>query len=88
MDGSETFDVLIGSIMLEPFKTTGHDLNLELKSHIFNAGVGGDTIPNVLYPMNLCLLQAAKRKEKVKIVIVNIDSDGSKPDRSLSVVQI
>lgn len=73
---SNTFNIiLIGSSMLERFKTTGHDLNLGFGPHIFNAGVGGDTIPNVLYRIKLGLLQAAKTQEKVGIVIVNIGSN-------------
>lgn len=87
---SKTFNfVLIGSSMLERFKTTGHDLNLGLKPHIFNAGVGGDTIPNVLYRIDLGLLQAAKTQEKVDMTIVNIGSnDLTKPGRSLTEFQL
>ncbi|TGO87326.1 hypothetical protein BPOR_0234g00120 [Botrytis porri] len=62
--------VLIGSSMLERFRTTGHDLNLGSKPGIFNAGVGGDTIPNFLYRINLDLLWKAKTQEKVGMVIV------------------
>ncbi|KAF7875018.1 hypothetical protein EAF04_002190 [Stromatinia cepivora] len=81
--------LLIGSSMLERFKTTGHDLNLGLKPHIFNAGVGGDTIPNVLYRMTLGLLQKAKYQAKVGTVVVNIGSnDLKKPGRNLSEVQL
>lgn len=81
--------VLIGSSMLERFKTTGHDLNLGSKPGIFNAGVGGDTIPNVLYRINLGLLRRAKTQEKVGMVIVNIGSnDLKKPGRSLTEAQL
>ncbi|KAM3081584.1 hypothetical protein ACMFMG_005036 [Clarireedia jacksonii] len=65
--------LLIGSSMLERFKTTDLDLDLRLKPYIFNAGVGGDTIPNT----------------KVRIVIINIGSnDLTKPGRSLSEKQL
>ncbi|KAF7919996.1 uncharacterized protein EAE98_009230 [Botrytis deweyae] len=81
--------ILIGSSMLERFKTTGHDLNLGSKPGIFNAGVGGDTIPNVLYRINLGLLRKAKTQEKVGMVIVNIGSnDLKKPGRSLTEAQL
>ncbi|KAF7955401.1 uncharacterized protein EAE97_000660 [Botrytis byssoidea] len=81
--------VLIGSSMLERFKTTGHDLILGSKPVIFNAGVGGDTIPNVLYRINLGLLRKAKTQEKVGMVIINIGSnDLKKPGRSLTEAQL
>ncbi|KAK6606991.1 hypothetical protein ACHAPF_001833 [Botrytis cinerea] len=81
--------VLIGSSMLERFKTTGHDLELGPKPGIFNAGVGGDTIPNVLYRIDLGLLRKAKTQEKVGMVIVNIGSnDLKKPGRSLTEAQL
>ncbi|TGO54097.1 hypothetical protein BOTNAR_0277g00120 [Botryotinia narcissicola] len=81
--------VLIGSSMLERFKTTGHDLILGSKPGIFNAGVGGDTIPKVLYRINLGLLRKAKTQEKVGMVIINIGSnDLKKPGRSLTEAQL
>jgi lysophospholipase L1-like esterase len=77
--------LLIGSSMLERFKTTGYDLNLGLKPHVFNAGVGGDMIPNVLYRMNRGLLEKLKPQTRVRVVIINIGSnDLTKPGRSLS----
>ncbi|KAF7862790.1 uncharacterized protein EAF02_010339 [Botrytis sinoallii] len=64
--------VLIGSSMLERFKTTGHDLNLGSKPGTFNAGVGGDTIPN---------------KVGMVIVNIG-SNDLKKPGRSLTEAQL
>jgi len=81
--------LLIGSSMLERFKTTGHDLCLGIKSNIFKAGVGGDTIPNVLYRIDSGLLLKAKSQTRLRTIIVNIGSnDLKKRGRSLSKIQL
>lgn len=82
---------LIGTSMLERFKSTGHDLTLGNHPHIFNAGCGGDTIPNVLYRLSRGLLShaACKNLTNVKMVIVNIGSnDFRKKGKGLSTTQI
>lgn len=51
--------ILIGDSMLERFKTTGLLIKSKISSRpeTFNAGVGGDKIENVIYRLDLGLLQ-------------------------------
>ncbi|KUJ22128.1 SGNH hydrolase [Mollisia scopiformis] len=69
--------LLIGDSMFERFKTTGiHTRIAQSGSQTFNAGVGGDKVENVLYRLDLGLLDLlSKQDEKIKICIVMVGTN-------------
>ncbi|CAF3168410.1 unnamed protein product [Rotaria sp. Silwood2] len=76
--------VLLGDSMLERFKTTGKDTQIGQLQYprVFNAGVGGDKIENVLYRIRLGLLSMLKAKNP-KLVVIQIGTNNLQPKRSL-----
>jgi hypothetical protein len=69
--------VLIGDSMFERLKTTGNDTRLAKLPSSFNAGVGGDKIENVLYRLDLGLLDLLEGK-KVKLWVVMVGTNNLK----------
>jgi lysophospholipase L1-like esterase len=76
--------VLLGDSMLERFQTTGKHTQIGQLQYpqIFNAGVGGDKVENVLYRINLGLLTMLKAKNP-KLVVIQIGTNNLQPKRSL-----
>ncbi|CAF1487083.1 unnamed protein product [Adineta ricciae] len=87
---SEQVDiVLLGDSMFERFKNTGRFTQLGLLPYprLFNAGVGGDKIENVLYRIKLGLLTMLKEKNP-KLVVVHIGTNNLQPRKPLHGLQI
>ncbi|CAF0984153.1 unnamed protein product [Rotaria sordida] len=76
--------VLLGDSMLERFKTTGKDTQIGQLQYprMFNAGVGGDKVENVLYRIELGLLIMLKAKNP-KLIVIHIGTNNLQPKRSL-----
>ncbi|CAF2422622.1 unnamed protein product [Rotaria sp. Silwood2] len=76
--------VLLGDSMLERFKTTGKNTQIGQLQYprVFNGGVGGDKIENVLYRIRLGLLRMLKAKNP-KLVVIQIGTNNLQPKRSL-----
>lgn len=68
--------VLLGDSMLERFQTTGKYTQIGGLQYprVFNAGVGGDKIENVLYRIRLGLLSILKAKNP-KLVVIHIGTN-------------
>lgn len=66
---SDKFTVmLLGDSMFERFKTTGEDF--KFPDHLFNAGIGGDKIENVIYRLiSLNLLDSFPNVKKIILMI-------------------
>jgi platelet-activating factor acetylhydrolase IB subunit beta/gamma len=63
---------LLGSNLMERFKTTGAHLSINQNPHILNLGVSGDKIQNVQYRINQGLVDALKEHQKIKLIYVQI----------------
>ena len=76
--------VLIGDSMLERLKTTGRSVQAKLfnRPNTFNAGVGGDKIENVLYRLQLGLLQLMQPLA-TRLWIVHIGANNLRPNGPL-----
>lgn len=76
--------VLLGDSMLERFKTSGNNTQIGQMSYpqLFNAGVGGDKIENVLYRVDLGLLRLLKPKNP-KVVVIHLGTNNLQQKRGL-----
>jgi hypothetical protein len=76
--------VLLGSSTLERFKTTGKHTQIGQLPypHVFNAGVGGDKIENVLYRVDLGLLNLLKLRNP-KLVVLQVGTNNLRPKQGL-----
>jgi lysophospholipase L1-like esterase len=76
--------VLLGDSMLERFKTTGKYTQLGQLHYpeVFNAGVGGDRIENVLYRVDLGLLRLLKPRNP-KCVVLHLGTNNLRPKQAL-----
>jgi lysophospholipase L1-like esterase len=76
--------VLLGDSMLERFKTTGKYTQIGQLPYprVFNAGVGGDRIENVLYRIKLGLLSLLKPKSP-KLVVIQVGTNNLRPRQPL-----
>ncbi|UJR32527.1 hypothetical protein I4U23_019989 [Adineta vaga] len=76
--------VLIGSSAIERFKTTGQNTQLGQLHYpqIFNGGVGGDKIENVLYRVNLGLFRLLK-PHNPKVIVLLIGTNNLRPNQAL-----
>ncbi|CAF0757738.1 unnamed protein product [Adineta steineri] len=77
--------ILLGSSMLERFKTTGKDSRIGQMQYpqLFNAGVGGDKIENVLYRINLGLLRLLKLRNP-KVFVLYLGGNNIQPKQALT----
>jgi lysophospholipase L1-like esterase len=81
--------ILLGDSMIERLKTTGQRTKTSNLPNTFNAGVGGDKIENVLYRIDLGLLDLLKkRQEKVKLWVVMIGTNNLTSKRGLRAEEI
>jgi len=78
--------VLIGDSMLERLKTTGSHTRIAHLPSSFNAGVGGDKIENVLYRLDLGMMDLLESR-KVKLWVVMIGTNNLRKTRPLSEVE-
>ena len=76
--------VLLGDSMLERFKNTGKYTQIGQLHYpkVFNAGVGGDKIENVLYRIQLGLLSMLKPKNP-KLIVIQLGTNNLRPKQSL-----
>jgi lysophospholipase L1-like esterase len=76
--------VLLGDSMFERFKTTGNYTQIGQLHYpqVFNAGVGGDKIENVLYRVDLGLLRLLKPKNP-KIIVLQLGTNNLQRKRGL-----
>lgn len=76
--------VLLGDSMFERFKTTGKHTQIgQLRyPQVFNAGVGGDKIENVLYRVDLGLLRLLKPRNP-KLVVLQLGTNNLQPKQAL-----
>ena len=76
--------VLLGDSMFERFKNTGKYTQIGQLQYpqVFNAGVGGDKIENVLYRMDLGLLRLLKPKNP-KIIVLQLGTNNLQRKRGL-----
>ena len=76
--------VLLGDSMLERFQTTGKYTQIGQLQYprVFNGGVGGDKIENVLFRLRLGLLSMLNAKNP-KLVVIHIGTNNLRPRRSL-----
>lgn len=72
--------VLVGSSMFERFKDTGATTRVGRLPKRFNAGVGGDKIPSVLYQCQLGLLKELA-KFKPKLWVLSIGTNDLRENR-------
>ncbi|CAF0752628.1 unnamed protein product [Adineta steineri] len=81
---SQIDTVLLGDSMMERFKTTGKHTQVgQLRyPQVFNAGVGGDRIENVLYRIDLGLLRLLKHKNP-KLVVLQVGTNNLRPGKAL-----
>ncbi|CAF0753529.1 unnamed protein product [Adineta steineri] len=81
---SQIDTVLLGDSMMERFKTTGKHTQIgQLRyPQVFNAGVGGDRIENVLYRIDLGLLRLLKHKNP-KLVVLHVGTNNLRPGKGL-----
>ncbi|CAF1323336.1 unnamed protein product [Adineta steineri] len=77
--------VLLGDSMLERFKTSGKYTQIGQIHYpqIFNAGVGGDKIENVLYRINLGLLRLLKPRNP-KVIVLQLGTNNLQRKRALT----
>ncbi|CAF4327966.1 unnamed protein product, partial [Adineta steineri] len=77
--------VLLGSSMLERFKTTGQYTQIGQMQYpqLFNAGVGGDKIENVLYRISLGLLRLLKPRNP-KVFVLYVGGNDIQPKQALT----
>ncbi|KAF8854658.1 SGNH hydrolase [Acephala macrosclerotiorum] len=86
--------LLIGDSMFERLKTTGLNTHTskfcsQSNSPTFNAGVGGDKIENVLYRLDLGLLDIlSQQKEELKLCVVMIGTNNFNGKKPLKVTDI
>jgi GDSL-like Lipase/Acylhydrolase family len=78
--------LLLGDSMLERLKTTGAHTKMGQGRfpQIFNAGVGGDRIRNVLYRLGTKNLMGALQARGVKHAILQMGTNDLRPKRRLS----
>jgi hypothetical protein len=78
--------LLLGSSMLERFKTTGKHTKLgQVKfPDLLNAGVGGDRIQNVIYRLGTKGLYSRLKQHGVNFVILQMGTNNLRPKRRLS----
>jgi GDSL-like Lipase/Acylhydrolase family len=78
--------LLLGDSMLERLKTTGArtDLGKGQFPHIFNAGVGGDRIQNVLYRLDTKGLFWDLKSHRVKYAVLHMGTNDLRPKRGLN----
>jgi len=82
-DGPAPIDtVLIGDSMLERLKTTGAHTQIAHLSSSFNAGVGGDKIENVLYRLDLGMMDLLE-EQSVKVWVVMVGTNNLKKSHRL-----
>jgi len=74
--------VLIGDSMLERLKTTGVHTKIANLPSSFNAGVGGDKIENVLYRLDLGMMDLLEERN-VKIWVVMVGTNNLKKTHPL-----
>ena len=67
--------------MLERFKYTGASTSIGKMPRNFNAGVGGDKIPSVLYRIQLGLLEELKKFEP-KLWVISIGTNDLRQNRA------
>lgn len=81
--------VLLGDSMFERFKTTGRQTQIgQLRyPRLFNAGVGGDRIENVLYRVDLGLLDLLK-PHNPKLVVLHLGTNNLRPRQGLTRQQL
>jgi lysophospholipase L1-like esterase len=73
--------VLLGSSMFERFKNAGATTRIGRLPRSFNAGVGGDKIPSVLYRIQLGLLEELK-KFQPKVWVISIGTNDLRKNRA------
>lgn len=81
--------VLLGDSMFERFKNTGKYTEIGSLPYpqVFNAGVGGDKIENVLYRIDLGLLRLLKPRDP-KVVVLQIGTNNLQRKRDLERQQL
>jgi lysophospholipase L1-like esterase len=79
--------VLIGDSMLERLKTTGSQTKIAHLPSSFNAGVGGDKIENVLYRIDLGMMDLLEERS-VKIWVVMVGTNNLKKTHALLPVEV
>lgn len=71
--------------MIEPFKTSGSSTYIVKLPSSFNAGVGGDRIENVLYRLDVGLLDILRlRRSKLRLLAVRTNNIPSKRELKAS----
>lgn len=63
---------LLGSSLMERFKTTGAQLSINQNPQILNLGVSGDKIQNVQYRIDQGLVDALKEHQQIKLIYVQM----------------
>lgn len=63
---------LLGSSLMERFKTTGAHLSINQNPQVLNLGVSGDKIQNVQYRINQGLVEAIKEHQQIKLFYVQM----------------
>ena len=81
--------VLLGDSMFERFKTTGQRTRIGRLAYpqLFNAGVGGDKIENVLYRIDLGLIDLLK-PHNPKLIVLHIGTNNLRPKHGLKSQQL
>jgi hypothetical protein len=79
--------VLIGDSMLERLKTTGAQTQIANLHSSFNAGVGGDKIENVLYRLDLGMMDLLEERN-VKIWVVMVGTNNLKKTHPLLAAEV
>ena len=79
--------VLIGDSMLERLKTTGAHTQIAHLPSSFNAGVGGDKIENVLYRLDLGMMDLLEERN-VKVWVVMVGTNNLKKTHHLLPVEV
>lgn len=87
-DEPATIDtVFIGDSMLERLKTTGAHTQITHLPSSFNAGVGGDKIENVLYRLDLGMMDLLGERN-VKVWVVMVGTNNLKKSHHLLPVEV
>ncbi len=74
--------VLLGDSMMERFKTTGRQF--KFPGEVFNGGVGGDKIQNLIYRLHtLDLFTVLSQRTIDGIIFINIGTNNLKPNNKL-----
>lgn len=84
-DGGKPIDfLLLGTSMLERFKTTGSHTFFATAPGIFNAGVGGDRIRNVVFRLGEKDLYGRLKERGFKTAIIQMGTNDLRPKKGLT----